>query len=269
MSAEPAHVPPPFPKLTELDRTRISAINQVLIQASFARRAEINAEILRLHGPTVVYGPFKGTKLPEGSSWGEGEITPKILGCYEEELQPAIDKALARNPARVVNVGCAEGYYTNGLARRLPSAKVFAFDIDEGAQKLCRRMADANGVGERVMVEGACTADRLRAMGADGTRTLIVMDCEGAELHLLDAVTAGTLKDCDLIVECHPFEEKNIDQVLAERFAATHDTEIIDEGARNPSRFRELRILNSIDRWLAICEFRPYHMNWIACWSKT
>jgi hypothetical protein len=239
-----------------------------LIQASFARRAEINAEVLRLHGPNVVYGPFKGTKLPEGSSWGEGEVTPKILGCYEEELHPAIDRALGRDPARIVNVGCAEGYYANGLARRMPSAQVFAFDTDENAQKLCRKMAEANGVGDRVTVRGACSSEWLRTMGADGIRTFVLMDCEGAELHLLDPDTAEALKHCDLIIECHPFEDRNVAGVLAKRFAATHETEVIDEGARNPSRYLELRILNSIDRWLAICEFRPFHMNWLACWSK-
>lgn len=269
MSADPAYVPPPFPVLSDLDRARISAINQILIQASFARRADINAEILRLHGPMVAYGPFKGTRLPSGSSWGEGEVTPKILGCYEEELHPAIEKAIGREPARIVNVGCAEGYYANGLARRLPAAKAFAFDIDAKAQDICRKMAEANGIGTRMTVEGACTGERLRAMGVDRIRTLIVMDCEGAEVQLLDAPTASALTQCDLIVECHDFEQKDVAKLLASRFSSTHDVEIIDEGPRNPSKYLELRILNSIDRWLAICEFRPSHMNWIACWSKS
>ena len=268
MSAERAYTPPDRPKMTEIDRTRISTINQILIQASFARRAEINEEILRVRGPIVAYGPFAGTRLPGRSSWGDGEITPKILGCYEEELHPAVEKAIGRNPARVVNVGCAEGYYANGLARRLPAAQAMAFDIDAKAQEVCRTMANENGVGSRMTVEGACSAERLHTIASDGVRTLIVMDCEGAELDLLDAQTPKHLVHCDLIVECHDFMGKPVTPTLVERFNATHTVEVIDEGARNPGKYPELRTLNSIDRWLALCEFRPSHMNWIACWSK-
>ncbi|HEY1719834.1 MAG TPA: hypothetical protein VGG27_01215 [Magnetospirillaceae bacterium] len=268
MSAEPAYIAPPRPVLTEIDRSRISSLNQILIQASFARRAEINEEILRVLGPIVAHGPFAGTKLPARSSWGEGEVTPKILGCYEEELHPAVEKAIARNPTRIVNVGCAEGYYANGLGRRLPSAQVLAFDIDPKAQAVCRTMADENGVGDRMTVDGECSPERLRAIAADGTRSLIVMDCEGAELDLLDAPTASALIRCDLIIECHDFASKGTTQKLIDRFKATHSIEVIEEGARNPGKYPELRGLNSIDRWLALCEFRPSHMNWLACWSR-
>jgi len=267
MSAERSQEPPRPPTLTGIDHTRISSLNQILIRAAFARRAEINQEILRIAGSVVAHGPFKGTRLPVETSWGEGEFTPKVLGCYEEELHPAIEKAIARRPSTIVNVGCAEGYYAVGLARRLPDARVFAFDTDAKAQEICKRAAVENGVSDRFNVEGACSPERLRAV-AGGGRALIVMDCEGAEMTLLDETTIAALAKCDAIVECHDFEDRTITQTLVTRFAATHLVKTVQEGPRDPGRYLPLRTLNSIDRWLAICEFRPEHMHWLACFAK-
>jgi len=268
MSADRSSTPPRQPVLTEIDHTRISSLNQILIRAAFARRAEINEEIYRIAGSVVAFGPFKGTKLPEGSSWGEGEFTPKVLGCYEEELHPAIEKAIARRPSKIINVGCAEGYYAIGLARRVPDAQVFAFDTDEGAQAICRSAASDNGVADRISVEGACTSERLRAIAAGNARSLVVMDCEGAELSLLDDPTVAALVKCDVIVECHDFADRTLTPTLLRRFASTHVVETIQEGPRDPGKYMQLRTLNSIDRWLAVCEFRPEHMHWLACWAR-
>ena len=44
----------------------------------------------------------------------------------------------------------AEGYYAVGLTVRMPAADVFAFDTDAEAQRMCRDMAERNGVSEHV-----------------------------------------------------------------------------------------------------------------------
>ena len=267
MSAEASPKAPNRPDLDKLDHTRISALNQILIQAAFARRAEINDEVLRRIGSTVAHGPFKGTRLPSAISWGEGEFTPKVLGCYEEELHPALEKAIARKPALIVNVGCAEGYYAIGLARRLPAARVIAFDSDEAARKACGDAAIDNGVADRITINGIGTAEALRAaVGAQAA--LVVMDCEGAELELLDEPTVAALARSDLIVECHDFVDRDLTRTLLRRLAGTHDIEVIQEGPRDPGKYLPLRSLNSIDRWLAVCEFRPEHMHWLVCRPK-
>ena len=269
MSAEDGSSAPQRPVLSQIDHKRIRALNQILLHAAIERRAEINEEILRVAGPIVATGPFKGARLQIDTSWGEGDFTPKILGCYEQELHAAIEKAIARRPARVINVGCAEGYYAVGLARRLPEARVIAFDIDAKAQAICLKAAAENGVADRLSAEGACTPERLRALVAERGRTLVVMDCEGAELNLLDDATVAALANADLIVECHDFIDRAITATLTRRLGRSHILETVAEGARDPNRFTQLRTLGSLDRWLAVCEFRPEHMHWLACWSRT
>ena len=63
---------------------------------------------------TVQTGPFAGMKYVCQST---GALCPKLLGCYESELHPAIAKAISRQPKNIINVGCAEGYYAIGMAR--------------------------------------------------------------------------------------------------------------------------------------------------------
>ena len=88
---------------------------------------------------TVLSGPFKGMRYPLRSS-GQGGLLPKLLGTYERELSPAIERLISDRPTLVVNVGAAEGYYAVGLALRAPQAQVIAFEMERplhGAIPVC------------------------------------------------------------------------------------------------------------------------------------
>lgn len=245
---------------------------QVFVQTldSFLRlhRAEITAFLLQTQGHKVLSGPFSGMTLLDDVVWGDGDIAPKLLGTYEEELHSAIIKAAGRNASVVVNVGCAEGYFSVGLARLLPNARVFAFDINANAQAICRKAAEANGVGSRVVTAGACSIDALRKLIAQDGRVLLFVDCEGAELELLNPSLLPELRTCDIIVECHDFMNRSITSTLTQRLSSTHKIENIIEGPRDPNRFAFLRPLLATDRWLAVDEKRPETMNWLTCWSQ-
>src|SRR5262249_22174108 len=150
---------------------------------------------------------------------------------------------------------------------RLPHAKVMAFDTDANAQAICRQMATENGVAGRIEIGGYCTADQLAAAVANAGSALLVMDCEGGELDLLsDGIIVG-MRECDVIVECHDFIRKGITEALMERFATSHRVQRVGEGSRDPNQFPLLHDRSSLERWLAICEFRPEVMNWLVCWA--
>ena len=225
-----------------------------------ARREELHEAIYKAFDGKVQAGPFKGMSIVGRASWGSGDIGPKIIGCYEQELHPFLAVQVSYNT--VVNIGCAEGYYAVGMARLLPDAEVFAFDIDAKAQEICRLNAEANGVAARVSVGGECTAERIQELAARPGKTLMIVDCEGGELALIGPHTAPALTGCDLIVECHDFLDRSITPSLAGCLAATHNIEIVSEGARDPN-IQALRGWHSIDRWLAVNEGRPETMHWI------
>ncbi len=168
----------------------------------------------------------------------------------------------------MINVGCAEGFYAIGLARRLPRAAVYAFDISVDAQAACASAAAENGVADRVTVRGLCDGRQLVELTGGARRALIVMDCEGAEKELLGEETVTQLAHCDMIVELHDFVDRAITPTLTERLAATHKTATIREGARDPSAHDLLRTIGSFDRAILVCEFRPELMHWMTCWAR-
>ena len=76
---------------------------------------------------------------------------------------------VALGHSTVLNIGCAEGYYAVGLARRMPQARVLAFDINRTAQDTCRALAAKNGVADRVQVSGLFKPADFAAYGTTAT----------------------------------------------------------------------------------------------------
>lgn len=245
-----------------------NAIWQIAYSATQARRLDLLAALIEQAGCTVQAGPFAGTQLPRETSWTDGDLLPKLLGCYEAELHPVITEFVAGAPDLIINIGAAEGYYAIGLARLLPEAFVHAFDTSPDAQELCRTAAALNDVSRRVSVAGTCSLDLLNALLPRGRAPLIVCDCNGHEVTLIDPSRVPVLRNATMIVECHDFVDPRATSILVERLQATHDMVGVPEGPRNPNEFEFLQGLNSLDRWLAVCEFRPSTMHWLVARPK-
>lgn len=233
-----------------------------------ARIDELTWQLVQVVGTKVQAGPFAGMVLPELSSWSGGYLAPKILGCYEAELHDALEHAIAQQPDVVINVGCAEGYYAVGLARRLPNARTFAFDISTEAQAACTSAARMNGVGDRVTVLGECDARQLVELTRGCRRALLVIDCEGTEVQLLSAEALPQLRQCDIIVELHDFVDRSISATLGARLLPTHDVTAVREGPRDPAGVDILSRLGTLDRTLLVCEGRPELMHWLVCRAR-
>jgi hypothetical protein len=245
-----------------------STIWHIAHMASRGRRHDLLAALTSQHGWAVQSGPFAGTVLPQRAAWGDGDLLPKLLGCYEAELHPIISGIVAATPDLIVNIGAAEGYYAIGMSRLLPGAFVHAFDTDPNAQDICRQAAALNDVSKRVSVAGQCTQDLLQAIVPRGRSSVVICDCEGYERELIDPQRVPALRTATLIVECHDFIDPSITRILADRLTASHTLGTIREGARDPNEYPFLQGLNSLDRWLAVCEYRPSTMHWLIAQPK-
>jgi hypothetical protein len=241
------------------DQERI--LEQALGPAVWARQGVLAAYLFNYYQGVVAAGPFQGLRLLPDVSWGVGDNGAKMVGLYEAELHEAV--AALEPPPLVINIGCAEGYYAVGLARRFPHAAVYAFDTDLKAQLICRRTAALNEVGDRVTVLGACTPEMLVGLLRTHPTALLVIDCEGDETTLLAGDVLAEARRAALIVECHDFLDPTITPTLTERLGASHDVAVIQEGARDPNQLEPLRKMSSLDRWLVVLENRPATMNWI------
>ena len=207
----------------------------------------------------VEAGPFAGMRYAPASSGSE--LVPKLLGTYEEELHPAIEDVIAGGYDIVVNVGCAEGFYAVGLARRMPTARVLAYDIDDGARRLCSAMAELNGVSERVDLRSEFSPADLGAVPG-GSRTVVIMDCEGCEDALMDPGRVPGLRSVTVVVELHDFISPGIADRIRARFEPTHVVELVDARRRSPSTHPATVALGRRATRVAVDERRPPGMQW-------
>lgn len=227
----------------------------------------INKQAFQLFGDRVVSGPFAGMVIPEKSPWDDGNVSTKLLGCYEHELHESIQYAVWRRPSVIINVGCAEGYYAIGLARLMTYATVYAFDIAELSRLLCEDYAKRNGVKVN-LIEGVKAPEELRLTQARGHR-LYVIDCEGSELELIDLDKCPELIHSDIIVECHDFMKPNASLTLADRLCRTHRVELIRPQLPDLGQFQFLKQAPGVLSMLMVTEKRPYPCYWLACWAHS
>lgn len=219
------------------------------------------------HDLCVLDGPFAGMRyVPRAVG---SAFVPKLLGSYESELHSIMDRAANAAYALIVDIGCAEGYYAVGLARRLPRARVYAFDTDAAGRALCAAMARANDVAERVIVGGACNtkalSDLLGEQRAGAGAALVVCDCEGCEYDLLRPDQAPGLRGADLLVELHPGGDDDAarrDAAFLESFSATHDVTLLTAQGRDPARYPAVHFLPVEQQRLAVNEFRHAGQRW-------
>jgi predicted O-methyltransferase YrrM len=232
------------------------------MERTIARRSEHEAQLYRDcigSSLAVLDGPFAGMRYNADAAGSV--LGPKLIGSYEREVVPWIEAAVAAGYRRILDIGCAEGYYAVGFALRLPEAEILGFDLDLAALDMCRKHARLNGVEGRVKLEARCTHERMQELLA--TRALIFCDIEGAERELLDPVLAPALRGADIIVETHDFRSPGITAELVERFRTTHGIEIVAATRRNVADYAQLARFPEVARAGLIDEVRSSGQCWM------
>ena len=246
-----------------LDRLLLRPLAERRHRRYLAREPAVKAAVIGQFGLKVQGGPFAGMEYLD-TALNSG-LLPKIVGCYESEIIPAVEEIVSRGYETVVDVGSAEGYYAVGLARAMPAATVYAFDVDPRCQQLTRTLAEQNGVGDRVLIRGLCDHHTLGEVSQG--RVLVVSDCEGCELDLIDPAKAPALAGYDLLVELHDCLRPGITPAVVGRFEATHDIRLVDSERRDPGRYPSVNFLaDPDDRRLAVDDLRGGAGRW--AWMK-
>jgi hypothetical protein len=180
----------------------------------------------------VVAGPFRGMKI-QLSPLSSRHLLGYILGSQELELREVIGRIVERSYGTIINVGAADGYYAVGLALRLPSARIEAFETLGEFHPLIESSARLNGVSARIALRGMCDANALRRSLEQATPpALVVMDIEGGEVDLLDPQSIPQLRQTDILVETHDAFVAQATDTLVDRFWQTHNVECYTAQAR-------------------------------------
>ena len=210
-------------------------------------------------GREVLSGPFKGLHYSMRST--EGAAPARLVGCYEASLAPVVEKIIAQAYPEVMDIGCAEGYYAVGLARRMPQTVVRAFDTNPSAREACRVMAAANGVLDRVVIGGTVAHPDFAQCAQ--TQTCVICDIEGAEAQLLDPNLAPGLRHADVLVEVHDCFSPGLSDEISERFMQSHTITRIDRTVDMAALPDWMEELSDLDRILTLWEWRIGATPWL------
>jgi hypothetical protein len=216
----------------------------------------LTAEIGDMCGYTVNAGPYKGMKY-----FGRGSIrvvdrspTAKLIGSFEQEIQPWIESIIAEAPKQIVHIGAGSGYHAVGMALRVPEAESIVFDTLISARKACVELARQNGVDNRLEIRGYCGTDGM--LDIDLAGALVFCDCGGAEIDILDPGNHPLLRLATIIVETHDALDNRITPTLRQRFAKSHRIEFKSAVVRDPIKYSFLAELAPSAAQMALDEER-------------
>jgi precorrin-6B methylase 2 len=236
------------------------AIDRVRAHYLLRRVLPLNDDYVRRFGLEVRRGPFEGMRYPDVRDPVPGHLIAKLVGSYERQIYSwLLDEWITGDVELVIDVGCAEGFYAVGLARALPRAQVHAYDTYEPARNECARLAQLNGVQDRVVIGETCTPSTLARVSH--ANVALLCDCEGYEKTLLDPSLAPNLRDWSIIVEQHDHIDSSIATTIEQRFRHTHEIEVIGYEPADASSIPELSWMSERQAGLVVNE-RPPSMTW-------
>jgi len=197
----------------------------------------ITAQLAAATDYTVLSGPYRGMKYfgPPRIPIVDQHPTTKLIGSFEAELHPWIEALTAREFPTVIFLGSGEGYHVVGMARRMPRSRFVVFDTLIAARQACKTLAEQNGVKNRVQLRGFCGGESL--MDLDIAGSLIMSDCGGAELTLLDPTVFPILRLATILVETHDAFDSRISARIETKFGGTHRIDYVAAAPRDPAKY--------------------------------
>jgi hypothetical protein len=166
----------------------------------------------------VESGPFAGMRMCEKGSWGGHKA--RLLGTYEKEIAHIVSSIDQWEIDHVIDVGCADGYYSCGFAYRYPNLSVSAYDISTLARCCTYFAARANKVNHRLSVCNRFDVNVLLATNKE--RILLFLDCEGCESHIITDSSLPLLRNVAILVECHEMYVSGVTERIKKALIETH-----------------------------------------------
>ena len=226
----------------------------------------------------VISGFFKGMKLVKKSNWDKKiykfntDLSSKIVGCYEQEVQTKIAEFQKKNKKKYfVNFGAGEGYFALGVLHSGLFEKSLAFEISNLSRDIMIENSKLNNLQDRLSIKHNADKNFLKDLDSsfkELSDIFLLADIEGNEFSIFNDENLQAMKNCNLIIEFHKLHDNKKNQEFMDKIKKYFNVEILTTSGRDFSKISLLRNLNDDDRWLIASENRPYRMSWLACSPK-
>jgi hypothetical protein len=228
-------------------------------------RRKLSSRIAAMCDATILYGPFKGTRLSRGSSWGVDRAA-MYFGLYEQEILTSL-AGIPSTHRTFVDIGAADGYYSVGAVASGLFDRCYCFEQSATSRNIILENAKLNGVADRISIHGS--ADRMfysLIPETERSTAVLLIDIEGGEFDLLDDDTLRTFRQSIIFIELHGYafvDGRDKVAALKARTARYFAITELTMTARDLSKFPELRSFSDTDRWLICAEGRGHLMQWL------
>jgi len=226
----------------------------------------------------VISGLFRGMKLVKKSNWDKKiykfntDLSSKIVGCYEQEVQDKIAEFQKKNKKKYfVNFGAGEGYFALGVLHNGLFEKSLAFEISNSSRDIMIENSKLNNLQDRLLIKHNADKNFLKDLDSsfkEISDIFLLVDIEGNEFSIFNDENLQAIKNCNLIIEFHKLHDNKKNQEFMDKIKKYFNVEILTTSNRDFSKISLLTNLNDDDRWLIASENRPYKMSWLACSPK-
>lgn len=232
--------------------------------AAHFRRLELEKQLYSHLNGIVAAGPFKGMSyLPSAHA---STLSPKLTGTYEKEIQDDL-VAIANSVDSFLDIGCAEGYYTTGLALIPSISCVIGVDINNESLKAAQNLADINEVSQKCYFTTRIEHAINRLVG----RSLIMIDVDGSEIDVIRNIfmcaSEELLKLSYFLVETdyHSNGNSNRNEIIDE--FQIRGFEVLKENKQDPSEristVAQQYTQSFLDLAIYGMEGRPANQSWL------
>ena len=234
--------------------------------------------LFSLSSGKVISGLFRGMRLVQKSKWDNKiykfntDLSSKIIGCYEQEVQNKIAELQKKNKKKYfVNFGAGEGYFALGVLQSNLFEKSLAFETSDSSRDIMIENSKLNNFQDRLLLKHNADKNFLEDLDSNFKEIsdiFFLADIEGEEFNIFNDENLNVIQNCNLIIEFHRLHDDKKNQEFIAKIKKYFNLEVLTTSNRDFSKISLLRDLNDDDRWLIASENRPYRMTWLSCTPK-
>ena len=235
------------------------------------KKSYLDNKIFNLTNGIVRAGLYKSLKLSKDQNWKNSidcDLSPKLLGIYEEQVQNKIIQLKKDHDLKyLVNFGSGEGYHAIGLLKNNYFEKCLCFEIDKNTREILKKNSKLNDVENKIKIFNEANFNLvLKELNNDQLKkTLFLVDIEGYEFSLYNTDILNFIKESFHLIENHEdyYRDKKKVSEFYKMMNNNFSFEKLKNKGRNPFDFDEIKFLPDDERWLMMSEGRPCEMNWL------